>query len=454
VSLENAIRDGQFEDIAETLGRLESIEPDVDIEVYGPDGGSLASSSGSRVTTELEGLLVGRSMTEDAVRVRFEEQGDSLRLVLAMPLRDDSGAIIGGVAVAKPLDALTQDLANTRGAARLWGLVIVASIVCVGLILGRLFMARPLAELMRWIRASRDDPAGALRQVGAGHGRDEIRAVADEFGALLVQLEGERQAREEAEIARRSIERTLEHADKLIAVGQLSARIAHEVGSPLQVLVGRAQAIASSATADAKIQRHARIIAEQSERIVAIIRETMAWAKPPRPEQRQVAVRPEIEAIVALLELESQRAGIRVELDLAADLPSLHCAPGRLQQVVFNLLRNAFSASKRGDVVILRARAQGEGEERHLALEVEDAGEGISQALQSRLFEPFISTHLDDGGLGLGLTVVRSIVESYGGAVTVHSEENKGTRMCVRWPIRDHAGLPPRVGGGDDAPRG
>jgi signal transduction histidine kinase len=260
---------------------------------------------------------------------------------------------------------------------------------------------------------------------------DEIGLVAREFSRLLSALEEAERKREREEALRREAERTLEHADKLITVGRLSARFAHEIGSPLQVLVGRAQAISESPEASDKVKRHATLIAEQGHRIVQIVRDLLAWTRPPGAPV-PTRVQAEVRAITTLLELEAKRRNValRERFDAAEDLV-VACRRGQIQQVVFNLVKNALAATPEGGEVVVAIRREGD----ELVLGVEDSGPGIPPEVLARLFEPFFSTRLDDGGIGLGLTVVRGIVDEHGGKVEVFSREGGGSRFVVRWPL-------------------
>lgn len=427
VAIENALRDDQARDIAETLTRLEVVEPDVDIAVHDLQGHVRSASSGARTGTAVEDEVVRQALRDNAMVVRFLPEGGLDRLLVATPLRTDEGALIGGLSLGKPLDTLTSDLSRTRLAVLVLVAAFAGSALVVGLALGRWFVGRPLERLLRAMERAR----GGDLHPGLPMARpDEIGLVAREFSRLLGALEVAQREREREEALRREAERTLEHADKLITVGRLSARFAHEIGSPLQVLVGRAQAITETAGVPDKVARHASLIAEQGHRIVQIVRDLLAWTRPPgAPVPTRVSR--EVHAITTLLELEAKRRSVALRERIDADEVVVACRPGQLQQVVFNLVKNALAATPEGgDVCVVIAR---EGAE--VVLAVEDTGPGIPPEVLARLFEPFFSTRLDDGGVGLGLTVVRGIVDEHGGKVEVGAREGGGSRFLVRWPI-------------------
>lgn len=438
VAIENALRDAQLGDIQETLTRLDAIEPDVDVTIYGVDGTRIAESRGSIASPALEGHAAAQAIADGDAHSLFLLEGPQ-RLVVAMPLRDDAGKTLGALSVGKPLDRLIADLDQTRTAALLLVLFSSLSVLIVGHIVGRFVVGRPLKGLLAGIRHGRTGRISPELPVTRG---DEFGLLAREFRSLVSELAEERLAREAADDERRRMERDLQHADKLIAVGQLSARLAHEIGSPLQVLVGRAQAVVADPRDAARVAHHAGIIVSQGDRIVAIVRDLLTWSKPQPPELQTTDVVAEVRAILDLMGLDARERGIRLALASDGMIPRVTSRAGQLQQVVFNLVRNAFAAMDRGGSLQITIALEPGG--RRVIIDVTDTGRGIAPDALARLFEPFFSTRLDDGGHGLGLTVVRNILDAHGGAITASSELGRGSRFTVHWPV-----APPQDDGDD-----
>ena len=431
VSIENALRDAQDRDIAETLTRLEHVDPDVDVSLHGLDGQIRATSDDSLSAPELEGRLAILAMaTNDAV-VRFEPEGALERLIIALPIRADDGEVLGALTLAKPLERLVADLKSTQRTIWISLIGFLLASVAVGFGLGSFFIGRPMARVLAAIDGVRD---GETRVDLPTRRPDEIGMTARAFERLINELARERNARESETRRRRELERELEHADKLIAVGRLSARIAHEVGSPLQVLVGRAQAIVALPDVGDKVARHATIIAEQGARVTGILRELLSWTQPAVGPPRPVDPGAEVEAISDLLELELRHRGVVLAVSIERPLPPVSARPGQMQQVVLNLVKNALLVSPSGSTIAVTVTPH---EASAIALTVSDEGPGIPPEHLARLFEPFFTTRLDDGGVGLGLTVVRGIVEEHGGHVEVVSGAKAGTRFIVLWPADD-----------------
>lgn len=432
VAIENALRDDQQRDIAETLQRLDRVAPDVDVAVHDLEGRFRARSDGSRATASREGRLALLAISTREKVVIFEPDDAHERLVLALPILTDEGELLGAVTLAKPLDGLAADLETTRHTILVSLAAFLFASLLVGYGLGGFFIGRPMGRLLHSIDAVRRGE----NQVDLPTRRpDEVGEAARAFEQMLDTLDAERRAKEAETRRRQEAERELAHADKLIAVGRLSARIAHEVGSPLQVLVGRAEAIVQHPETTSKISRHAQIIAEQGTRVTTILRDLLAWVRPSASEPRRVDPRAEVEAVADLLELELRHRQVALVIESDPTLPPIQARAGQMQQVLFNLVRNALNASPDGARITVTLRAL----DHALELTVADTGEGMEPELQARLFEPFFTTRLDSGGVGLGLTVVRGLVEEHGGRVSVESAPGRGTRITIVWPSSEAA---------------
>ncbi len=255
---------------------------------------------------------------------------------------------------------------------------------------------------------------------------DEVAETRAEFDRLVVALD-EARARTAAEVeTRRGLERGLERADKLIALGQLSAALAHEIGSPLQILEGRARSLHKNATDPEATRRVAAMLVEQTERITRIVEQMLSITRP-RPRQRaQLDAVELIRRVLSLLELEAKRRAVTLRLDAPAQ-SRLWADGDQLQQVVLNLVRNALEASPRGSTVTITLS----GDDAQLELRVGDEGPGVPLEARTQLFDPFFTTKTE--GTGLGLSVVRSIVREHDGDVRL-AEVPTGCTIEVTLP--------------------
>ena len=382
VSFANALRDGQDHDVVQTLAAIERIDPDVDVVVLDARQGLLASSAGADVDGARR-VEPGHHFVEGTAELGLPIGSGAGRLVLRRPTRD-----------------VDRDLAATR--LRLAG----AAIACLAVLLlttvlaTRQWVAAPLARLVAHMRRVRE---GDLRVVpDPSLRRDAIGETLAEFEKLVGELAAAR-ARIDAEVeARRVVERAVREMDKLATVGQLAAGLAHEIGSPLQVLEGRLASLARHADDSEETRRLAGIAREQAARITRIVaRLSNLVRRPPTPGRVDAAA--PVESILALLAPEARRRGVSLTSAIGA-VPRVRADTDAIQQVALNLIQNALEATPAGGQVALRLSANAT----ELLLEVEDDGKGMTQGEQSHAFEPFFTTRSE--GTGLGLAVVRSIV--------------------------------------------
>jgi two-component system, NtrC family, sensor histidine kinase HydH len=229
----------------------------------------------------------------------------------------------------------------------------------------------------------------------------------------------------------RSLENQLVRAEKLITVGVLSAGIAHEIGSPLAVIRGRAEQVLAHLAGGPRSD-DVRVIIKHIDNITSTIRQLLDFSRRQAVAPSPVPLADAIEHARGLLQWKLEARGLSLAVDLDRDLPMLAADPDQLQQVLVNLLLNACDASDRGAVVTLTARPNGTGAVR---IEVIDRGCGILAEHMNAVFDPFFTTKQRGEGTGLGLTIVAGIVRNHAGQINLTSAPGKGTTVTVVWPV-------------------
>jgi signal transduction histidine kinase len=295
--------------------------------------------------------------------------------------------------------------------------------------LTRRYVASPLARLASNMRRVR---AGDLHVEPSETSDDEVGSTLVEFDLLVRELDDARLRADQEFDARQRMERGLQDADKLITLGQLSAVMAHEIGSPLQILEGRARALLRHADDPAATRRTAGMMVEQTERITRMVQQMLSITRRRMRVVTAVDAERLVRGVVALLEVEARRRSVRVAVQSAGDATCAADAD-QLQQVVLNLVRNALDASPHGGAITIALC----GDDGWITLDVGDEGPGIPAESKSHLFEPFFTTKAQEGGSGLGLSVVRSIVQEHAGSVEFVEGEARGACVRVRIP-RSH----------------
>jgi len=424
-SLGNAVRDRQRADIDETLQALESLEPQIFVHVHDVDGREIAHSRGELLDTATEDTA-RRAVASGHESVDLGDQ----RLVYAAPLTNDTGQVIGAIVVDRVIDDLKADLARTRW--RLIAFVLAFAVVTMisGILLGTMYIVRPLAAVLDGIAHVR---AGDFKSRVALARHDEIGALVDQLNAMVATLGEARLQIEQETEARLRLERGLQGIDKMITIGQLSAGLAHEIGSPLQVLSGRGSALAARST-DPETRRQAEIVVEQTARITRIVEQLLSFGR-----RRPAVIAPcdlarPVKAVLELLDGEARRRGVALVSELDGGDHVISADEDQLQQIVLNLVKNALAATPAGGQITVRVDTDTRATPPAVQLIVRDTGPGVPPELHGKLFEPFFTTRAAEGGTGLGLAVVRAIVAEHGGTITAST--GPGAEFTVRFPPR------------------
>jgi signal transduction histidine kinase len=236
----------------------------------------------------------------------------------------------------------------------------------------------------------------------------------------------------------RMLEDQLLRAEKLATVGVLAAGVAHEIGTPLGIIRGRAEYMLGKLGVEHPQGRGLSAIIDQIDRVTRIIRQLLDFSRFQPARARAVHLAPLVRGLQELLHVEADRRRVQLHLEVPEQLPALAADADQFQQVLLNLTLNACDAcSAGGNVRLSAAWSQGEtpGSQGMIELRVEDDGCGIAPEHLRQVFDPFFTTKKRGRGTGLGLTVVAEIVRNHGGRVEIDSEPGRGTRVTLRWPV-------------------
>ena len=279
----------------------------------------------------------------------------------------------------------------------------------------------------------------AAREMIAGDG--EVAELAHEMNDMAVQLEDARKALDELDVERSQALEQLRHADRLRTVGQLASQLAHELGTPLNVITGHARIMEEDATASSDVRDSARTVLEQAHRMAKIVRGLLDFTRR-RAERRVVDVAELAESARLTLAPLARKARVQVVVERQGTMGRVDANPQELLQVFTNLLVNAFQAMEQGGLirVIIQERdatpPTGTNTQpgRFVVVSVHDQGHGISEEDMPQLFEAFFTRKKEGEGTGLGLAVVDGIVRDHKGWITVEGAEGGGSIFHVFLP--------------------
>jgi two-component system NtrC family sensor kinase len=229
-------------------------------------------------------------------------------------------------------------------------------------------------------------------------------------------------------------------AEKLATMGNLLAGVAHELNSPLSVILGQVGLFATSGV-DPKARARIKDIGEAAERCVRIVRSFLTMARRHPPERGHVSLNHLLRDAVELLAFELRIANVEVSFDLQKDLPLVWADAHQLKQVVVNLITNARQAVQ--DAAPPRRlclRTRRDAPDQRVRIEVADSGPGVPGEIRARVFDPFFTTKPDGEGTGLGLALARGIVEGHGGAIAIESSPGEGARFVIELPVETSPG--------------
>jgi PAS domain S-box-containing protein len=271
-------------------------------------------------------------------------------------------------------------------------------------------------------------------------GAASFQAGPEEGVAFVVDLTERKQAEHEArKSARRyrEVEMELAHANRVATLGQMSASIAHEINQPVAATVTNAQAalrfLASEPRNVEEVRQALNRIVRLGNRVVEVVGRIRALVKKMPPCQDQFAVNDAIDEVISLTQGEMAKNGVLLYREFAAGLPLIRADRVQLQQVILNLITNAVEAMSgvpeaERELRISANLVEADG----ILITVRDSGSGLDPANSDRVFDPFYTTK--PGGLGIGLSICRSIIEAHDGRLWVESSKPRGTVFALTLP--------------------
>lgn len=236
----------------------------------------------------------------------------------------------------------------------------------------------------------------------------------------------------------REMRARLMETERLAAVGELVAGVAHEVNNPLSSISAFAQLLLRDETLTAQQRESVDVIRSETGRASQVVRDLLAFARRSSPHREALDLNQVVERTVRLRNYQLTSSGVKTVIDLSPEIPAVLGDARQLQQVVLNLVTNAIQAMAGvgGGTLSLATRVDGG----RVMLEVGDTGPGIAPNLRARVFEPFFTTKPEGEGTGLGLSVSYGIVTAHGGTITL-TDEGAGARFVVALPaVEERAG--------------
>jgi signal transduction histidine kinase len=266
---------------------------------------------------------------------------------------------------------------------------------------------------------------------------DEIGQLANEFDRMAGQLQDAQRRLIMEHEEKLHLERALRHSEKLAALGRLASRLAHEIGTPLYVIQGRAEQLLQQRSLPEKDRGVINIIITQIDRISGFIRQLLTLSHRPEPQLRAISLNDVVRRVGQAIDEQRNHSGVEIVVELTEELPQILGDSDQLQQVLLNLSVNALQAVGGAGRVTLGTRYAGEESsfaQGRVEAVVTDTGSGIPADHLPHLFEPFFTTKSRTNGTGLGLAISREIVLHHAGDIRVESVPGQGSCFIVSFP--------------------
>lgn len=434
VSLERTTTKRLEFDFAELADAVSGFENILGVVLYDHDGRMTATSASlqGRQLPEVDARAV--IATRNPLEGIFNEH-DAQRYYRVEPIANTGSEGVAAFLILEDLPAFTRELRARTLLMLLSTLVLLAVLAAIVSLVVRHNISRPLRAFADRIKAIGQGQFNQRLQLTR---RDEIGQLADDFDRMCARLEAAQQHLVAEHEENLRLERALRHSEKLSTLGQLASRLAHEIGTPLNVIQMRAEQLLQRETQNEQDRAVLNVIIAQIERISSFIRQLLALARRPEPQFRVVHLNDVVRRVWEIIGDRGKTAGVEVQLDLAEDVPPISGDPEQLHQVLLNLTVNALQAVGTAGRVTLSTRFVQNGSLTPVdAVEavVTDTGQGIQPDDLSRIFDPFFTTKGTTGGTGLGLAISREIVLSHHGEIHVESQPGQGSRFVVSLPL-------------------
>lgn len=300
-------------------------------------------------------------------------------------------------------------------------LVIVLIAAIFGVLVSRQ-ITRPLERL-----------SNAVRKIAKGDfdvniaikSRDEIGMLSNSFNEMASELK-------ERESSLKAAQDALVQSEKMAAIGTLSAGLAHEVKNPLSAVLGYAQLSKRKLDQPEALLKNLDIIEHETKRCNEIISNLMQFSRQEKGEFVQITVNEVVSKSMTIVDHQLSLKNVRIESELADDIPQITGNANQLQQVLMNLMINAQHAiGDDGGTITLATFVRDES----VTITVSDTGPGVPAEIRAKIFEPFFTTKPAGQGTGLGLSVTYGIIKDHGGEITVERADTGGAKFVIVLPL-------------------
>ncbi len=443
---------------------------EIDLFLFSPRGWDLIVSNSKDVHLSPLTLTTEKikRLKDDRTLSSPHGVGEDRWLEVMVPLHLET-KVVGGIRIVSTLDEAQNYLNKKRARA----MVLTFSSILVILVTLTIFFGRLVGDpIQRLVEAMTRAEKGNLETEVYVQSEDELGKLGKNFNRMLktiretheqnIQLLRQvNQFNEEltkkiesatSELARRNEElkllnealfesqRQLSQSEKLAAVGEVTAAMAHQIGTPLNSISGYIQLILQDDHLNRKDKDRLSIIESQLDRMADSVKNLLSSTRQPKPQLKRLSINELLEELIRLSEPWFLARSVSVSCQLSPDLPPILGDSTHLQTLFLNLITNALDAMPGGGALTIRTQQllpplSQDGN--WLKISISDSGIGITDESKKRIFDPFFTTKKMGEGTGLGLAICEKIIKEHSGKIEVESEVGKGSTFLVSFPIRE-----------------
>jgi signal transduction histidine kinase len=327
----------------------------------------------------------------------------------------------GTLRVGISLERLNQEISGMvlRYALCIAGFILLA-ITIIAFLFG--FITRPLKSLSQEMDAA--PLRGSLPSVSVER-RDEIGILQNSYYRMLRRIKEDDKERERTQ-------KGLLLTEKMVAIGKLTAGMAHEINNPLGGILNCIYHFRKRSQPVEKQREYLDLMEDGIKRIQKTVTNLLEFARNPNLERTSTDFSLLLENTISLLDYQFRKNQIKIEMEIPRPLPSLNVDRNQIGQVLVNIFLNSLQAMQGGGVLKIEAAAQ----DGRFLVTVSDTGKGIPEEILPKVFDPFFTTKGEGTGTGLGLWISQGIIERHGGAIQIRSGEGKGTTVEIQLPVK------------------
>lgn len=421
-----ALQFGETTSIEEALASARRIGHVYGAYLYDEEGNLVASVG--RTHDKSEEARVVAVLDEGRRTGEYGDVGGRPVYSYFVPLSDDAGRNLGLLQITRR----KRDFREFFSRLRMRAVAIVgagAGVMTVIVLLGyHGAVGRALSRLRESMRRVEN---GERAHRAVVDGPREVGALAHTLNDMLDSMERTQEAIRRERETRAAIEKRLQQSEKLAAIGQLAAGVAHELGTPLSIIDGRAQRALRDPTLTERVRLSLEEARGEVRRMTHIVRQLLDFARPSAGTRHPMSPYHVLVDATCVLREEAERRQVRVTALTGKDSGwVVEANAARVSQALVNLVRNAIQAARSQVAVGWRGDARG------ITFVVDDDGPGVAVGVRPRLFEPFFTTRSVDEGTGLGLAIAYSVAEEHGGGLDVGTSELGGARFELHLPSK------------------